>query len=250
MDVKIQVQDLSVRFSGVSALKNVTMEIEANKILSVIGPANSGKTTFLKTLNRLNDLVAGVSVSGTVFLDGKDLYKDCDPVLLRRKVGIIFALPLPLPASVFENVVYGLRRQGIRDKKTLATAVEKALRDAYLWDEMKDRLGELALKLSGGQQQRLCIARTLAVNPEVILFDEPCSALDPLSTAKIEEAMLKLKERYTLVLVTNNTKQAARVGDRTAFFLMGELVEMDVTSRIFTAPLDKRTDDYISGKFG
>jgi len=248
--VKISTRNLTVRFANNVSLEDVSLDIEANQILSIIGPANSGKTTLLKTLNRLIDFTANASVDGHVVMDGKDIYRDFDPVLLRRKVGIIFALPIPLPTTVFENVVYGLRRQGIRDKNTLAQAAEKALTDAYLWDEIKDRLNEQAMKLSGGQQQRLCIARTLAVSPEVILFDEPCSALDPISTAKIEEAMVKLKRQYTIVLVTNNTKQAARVGNQTAFFLMGKLIEKDATDRLFTAPSDKRTDDYISGKFG
>ncbi len=247
---KISVRDLSVSFMGHMVLDHVTMDIGSHQILSIIGPANSGKTTFLRTMNRLNDSVPDMKLSGSVTLDGKDIYKEYDPSLLRRYVGIIFALPVPLPTTVFENVVYGLRRQGIKNKKELIQKAEKVLRDAYLWDEIKDRLGEQAMKLSGGQQQRLCIARTLAVDPEVILFDEPCSALDPISTAKIEEAMSKLKEHYTIVLVTNNTKQAARVGDTTAFFLMGKLVEMDSTSQIFTAPRDKRTDDYIAGRFG
>ncbi len=247
--VKISVRDLSVAFSGKPSLKRVSLDIDAHEILSVIGPANSGKTTFLKTLNRLIDFEQYASVSGTILLDGKDIFRE-DGVLLRRKVGIIFALPIPLPMTVFENVVYGLRRQGISDKRELRRRAEKALNDAYLWDEMKDRLDEQALKLSGGQQQRLCIARTLAVDPQILLFDEPCSALDPISTAKIEEAMLKLKSHYTIVLVTNNTKQAARVGDQTAFFLMGELIEKDLTSKIFTSPKDKRTDDYVSGRFG
>jgi phosphate transport system ATP-binding protein len=247
---KIKIEKLSVSFSGHTSLKDVTMDIEANQILSIIGPANSGKTTLLKTINRLNDSVREMKIDGNILLDGQDIYKDCDPVMLRRKVGIIFALPIPLPLTVFENVVYGLRRQGVKDKKILEETTEKALKDAYLWDEIKDRLNEQAMKLSGGQQQRLCIARSLAVSPDVLLFDEPCSALDPISTAKIEDAMEKLKSKYTIVLVTNNTKQAARVGDKTAFFLMGELVEKDVTSKIFTAPKDKRTDDYISGRFG
>ncbi len=198
----------------------------------------------------MNDYEDSIAISGNVLIDGKDIYRDFDPVLLRRKVGIIFALPMPLPMTVFENVVYGLRRQELKDKNKLLALAEKALKDAYLWDEIKDRLDEQAQKLSGGQQQRLCIARTLAVSPEILLFDEPCSALDPISTAKIEEAMLKLKEHYTLVLVTNNTKQAARVGDRTAFFLMGELIEKDLTWKMFTSPRDQRTEDYISGRFG
>lgn len=248
--IKIGVEDLNVWFGNIHSLKGVTFDIEANQILSIIGPASSGKTTFLKTLNRLVDLQDEVRISGRVLIDGKDVYKDFDPAFLRKKVGIIFALPVPLPISVFENVVYGPRRQGKRKKKELKAIAEKALKDAYLWDEVKDRLSESAMKLSGGQQQRLCIARTLAVNPDILLFDEPCSSLDPISTAKVEEAMRTLKEHYTIILVTNNTKQAARVGDRTAFFLMGELVEMDLTSRIFTAPKDKRTDDYVSGRFG
>ena len=248
--VKIGIRNLSVGFSEKASLDDVSFDIEAHQILSIIGPANSGKTTLLKTINRLLDFERGVKISGQVLLDGKDIYKEYDPVLLRRKVGIIFALPIPLPMTVFENVVYGLRRQGLRKKSELLARTEKALQDAYLWEEVKDRLEEQAMTLSGGQQQRLCIARTLAVNPEVILFDEPCSALDPISTAKIEEAMLKLKDQYTIVLVTNNTKQAARVGDKTAFFLMGKLIEIDATGKIFTAPRDSRTDDYISGRFG
>ena len=250
VETKISVQNLTVRYREAIALKGVNLNVPANRILSIIGPANSGKTTFLKTLNRLIDEEINASVEGRVLLDGKDIHRELDPAILRRTVGIIFALPIPLPMSIFENVVFGARRQGIRDRRTLEALAKKALEDAYLWDEAKDRLGESAMKLSGGQQQRLCIARTLALGPQVILFDEPCSALDPISTAKIEEAMTKLKEHYTIILVTNNTKQAARVGDETAFFLMGELVEMDTTSRMFTAPRDRRTDDYISGRFG
>ena len=248
--VKIAVENLGVAFGETVALKNVSLEVPANRILSIIGPANSGKTTFLRSLNRLNDSEGGVRRSGRILMDGKDIYREFDPVSLRRRVGIIFALPMPLPLTVFENVVYGPRRLGIRDKAELAGIAEKALRDAYLWDEIKDRLDEAAMKLSGGQQQRLCIARSLALKPDVVLFDEPCSALDPISTAHIEEAMLKLKKEYTIVLVTNNTKQAARVGDETAFFLMGDLIEKDATRKIFTAPKDKRTEDYISGRFG
>ncbi len=237
-------------FSDHAALDGVSLSIESNEILSVIGPANSGKTTLLRSLNRLNDLEENFRITGSVLLDGKDIYKEIDPVFLRRKVGIIFALPIPLPMTVFENVVYGVRRQGIKDRRKLYEIAEKALKDAYLWDEIKDRLDEQAMKLSGGQQQRLCIARALALNPEVILFDEPCSALDPISTSKIEEAMMKLKSQYTIVLVTNNTKQAARVGDKTAFFLMGKLIEVGQTSKLFTAPGDSRTEGYISGRFG
>lgn len=248
--VKISVKNLSVRFGKAESLRNVTMDIPSNEILSIIGPANSGKTTLLKTLNRLIDFSQDAQIDGSVLMDGRDIYREFNAVFLRRKIGIIFALPIPLPMTVFENIAYGPRRQGITSRKELMALAERCLKDAYLWDEVKDRLDESAMKLSGGQQQRLCIARTLAVNPEVILFDEPCSALDPISTAKIEEAMLNLKRQYTIVLVTNNTKQAARVGDKTAFFLMGDLIEMGLTSRIFTAPRDKRTDDYISGRFG
>jgi phosphate transport system ATP-binding protein len=225
------------------------MEIYANEILSVIGPANSGKTTFLRALNRLNDLEINFRMSGIVEFDRKDIYS-IDAQILRRKIGMVFALPIPLPMSIFDNVAYGMRMHGIDNNKRLQEAIEEALKKAYLWDEVKDRLDDSAFKLSGGQQQRLCIARTLAVEPEVILFDEPCSGLDPISTAKVEEAMLKLKQDYTLILVTNNVKQSARIGDKTAFFLNGELIEIDETKKIFTAPLDKRTDDYIRGKFG
>lgn len=247
---KMEVRNLEVGFGSVQSLRGVSLSIPSNEILGVIGPANSGKTTFLRSLNRMNENTSTFHMKGEVLLDGKNIYKDLDAVLLRRKVGIIFALPMPLPMTVFENVAYGPRRQGMNDKKKLMEIAEQSLKDAYLWDEVKDRMGELATKLSGGQQQRLCIARTLALEPDVILFDEPCSALDPISTAKIEEAMGKLKKRYTIVLVTNNTKQAARVSDKTAFFLMGQLVEMDVTNKMFTAPSDKRTEDYISGRFG
>lgn len=247
--VKISLQELSIWFGTVQALKKVNLKISANEILSVIGPSNSGKTTFLRMLNRLNDLSPGFHMTGEVKLDEVDIRK-MDAEILRKKVGMVFALPLPLPLSIFDNVAYGVRMHGERNKKRVAVIIENALKEAYLWDEVKDRLNESAFKLSGGQQQRLCIARTLAVEPEVILFDEPCSGLDPISTAKVEDAMLKLKEKYTIVLVTNNVKQAARVGNQTAFFLSGELVELDKTERIFTAPADKRTNDYIIGKFG
>ena len=248
--VKLSVRDLSVSFSGKISLDRVNMDIEANQILSIIGPANSGKTTFLKTINRLNDFVNGVKIQGQILMDGTDIYQDYDPVLLRRKVGIIFALPIPLPMTVFENVVYGLRMKGIRKKSELLQSAEKALKDAYLWEEMKDRLDEQAMQLSGGQQQRLCIARTLTVNPDVILFDEPCSALDPISTAAIEQALVALKSRTTSILVTNNTKQAARIGDTTAFFLMSRLIEIGETVDLFRAPRQQQTDDYLSGRFG
>lgn len=247
--VKFEIHDLNIWFGSIHALNQVNMEIQSNEILSVIGPANSGKTTFLRTLNRLNDLNTNFKMTGAVELEREDI-KGIDIEVLRRKIGMVFALPLPLPLSIFENVAYGLRMHGERKKKRLEQKVGEALQQAYLWEEVKGRLDESAFKLSGGQQQRLCIARTLAVDPEVILFDEPCSGLDPISTAKVEDAMIKLKEKYTIVLVTNNVKQAARVGDRTAFFLNGELIEIDKTDKIFTAPQDKHTDGYIRGKFG
>lgn len=247
--VKFNVKNLNIWFGQIHALKGVNMQIEANEILSVIGPSNSGKTSFLRMLNRLNELHTNFRMSGWLEFDREDIRK-INIEGLRKRVGMVFALPLPLPLSIFENVAYGVRMHGEKKSARIAGIVEEALKQAYLWDEVKERLSVSAFKLSGGQQQRLCIARTLAVGPEVILFDEPCSGLDPISTAKVEDAMLKLKEKYTIVLVTNNVKQAARVGDRTAFFLNGELIEADKTDRIFTAPRDKRTDGYIRGKFG
>jgi len=247
--IKFNIKDLNIWFGSIYALKHVSMEIQANEILSIIGPSNSGKTTFLRMLNRLNDLNQSFKMTGAIKLEQEDL-SSIDAEFLRKKVGMVFALPLPLPLSIFENVAYGVRMQGIKDKKVLAQTVENSLKESYLWEEVQNRLSESAFKLSGGQQQRLCIARTLAVQPEVILFDEPCSGLDPISTAKVEDAMVKLKEKYTIVLVTNNVKQAARVGDRTAFFLNGELIELDKTDKIFTVPADKRTDGYVRGEFG
>ncbi|MDO9573041.1 MAG: phosphate ABC transporter ATP-binding protein PstB [Candidatus Omnitrophota bacterium] len=247
--VKFDIKDLNIWFGSIHALKQVSMGIQANEILSVIGPSNSGKTTFLRMFNRLNDLNQNFKMSGVIKLEQEDI-KNINTELLRKKVGMVFALPLPLPLSIFDNVAYGVKMHGEKNKKVLGKIVEESLKESYLWEEVKDRLNESAFKLSGGQQQRLCIARTLAVEPEVILFDEPCSGLDPISTAKIEDAMVKLKQKYTIVLVTNNVKQAARVGDRTAFFLNGELIELDKTDKIFTAPQDKRTDGYIRGKFG
>ncbi len=247
--VIFKIDNLDIRFGSVHAVRGVSMEVLANEILTVIGPANSGKTTFLRMLNRMNDLQPNFKMSGAAEFEGKNIRR-MDVELLRRKVGMVFALPLPLPLSIYDNVAYGPRMHGVHSGTPLSERVEEALRSAYLWDEVKDRLHESAFKLSGGQQQRLCIARTLAVEPEVILFDEPCSGLDPISTAKVEDAMLKLKQRYTQILVTNNVKQAARVGDRTAFFLTGELIEIDKTDKIFTAPTDARTEDYIRGRFG
>ncbi|MCM8787306.1 MAG: phosphate ABC transporter ATP-binding protein PstB [Candidatus Omnitrophica bacterium] len=246
---KIEIINLNIWFGNIYALKNLNINIYPNEILTIIGPANSGKTTFLRTLNRLNELEQNFKMQGLVKLDGLDIMK-MNVGILRKKIGMVFALPTPLPLSIFDNVAYGARMHGITDKKKLEDIVETALKNAYLWDEVKDRLNTSAFKLSGGQQQRLCIARTLAVEPQVILFDEPCSGLDPISTAKVEEALIKLKKNYTLILVTNNVKQAARIGDRTAFFLSGQLIEIDKTNKIFTTPSDKRTDDYIRGRFG
>jgi phosphate transport system ATP-binding protein len=230
-------------------LKEVTMQIPANEILSVIGPANSGKTTFLRMLNRLNELQLHFKMTGSITMEKKDI-RAIDVELLRKKIGMVFAMPAPLPLSVYDNITYGVRMHGLKNRSQVERIVEDSLKKASLWGEVKDRLDTSAFKLSGGQQQRLCIARTLAVEPEVILFDEPCSGLDPISTAKVEEAMTELKKEYTIVLVTNNVKQAARVGDKTAFFLCGELVELDATDKIFTVPKDIRTDEYIRGKFG
>jgi phosphate transport system ATP-binding protein len=247
---KINIKNFSASYRGLRALQNVDFSVQEHEILGIIGPANSGKTTFLRTLNRLNDLDPSFQHQGEISIDGKDIYKKWNVFELRKKVGMVFALPSPLPISIFENLAYGPRRHGIGNKKQLTEIVEKSLKSAFLWDEVKDRLHESALKLSGGQQQRLCIARTLALEPEIILFDEPCSGLDPISTAKIEGAMYELKNQYTLILVTNNTKQAARVSGRVAFFLMGELVEIDQTDKIFTVPRDKRTEGYVSGRYG
>ena len=248
--IKITTQDLNAWFGSTHSLKSVDLDVYEHEILGIIGPANSGKSTFLRALNRLNDLDPHFKISGQIALDAKNIYREIDVGNLRKRVGMVFALPVPLPLSIFENVVYGPRRHGISDKKTLEQIVETTLKEAYLWDEVKDRLNTPGMRLSGGQQQRLCLARTLAVKPEVILYDEPCSGLDPISTAKIEEAMLRFQDKYTQILVTNNTKQAARVSNRTAFFLIGELVEIDRTDKIFTTPSDSRTNDYISGRFG
>jgi phosphate transport system ATP-binding protein len=247
---KIKVEVLNVYYSNILVLKNINLEIYNNEILSIIGPANSGKTSFLRMLNRLNDINTNFKFSGSIAIDNKNIYKDMSETSLRRIAGMVFALPIALPMSIFDNVAYGPRMNGIKDKNKLTQIVKEALQASYLWEEVHDRLDLFALKLSGGQQQRLCLARILANKPEILLFDEPCSGLDPISTAKVEESMLKLKEKYTIILVTNNTKQAARVSDRCAFFLMGELVEIDKTSTMFTTPKDKRTEDYITGKFG
>lgn len=245
----IKTIDLSCRFGTLAALKNLNLEVCKNEILGIIGPANSGKTTFLRALNRLNYLNSSYSQTGQIIFADQNIDQLTDNVL-RKRIGIIFALPQVLPVSVYGNVAYGPKVHGITDKRTVSEIVENALKNAHLWDEIKDRLDMPAPRLSGGQQQRLCIARTLAVEPDLILYDEPCSGLDPISTAKIEDTMQKLKENYTQILVTNNTKQAARVTERCGFFLMGEMVEIAKTDDLFTNPGDKRTDDYISGRFG
>ena len=250
MSTKIMVQEWSVWFGAIQALRSVSLEIRHQEILGAIGPARSGKTSFLRSLNRMNDMNPRFRSTGRMTLDGQNLYTELDSQQVRYRIGIVFALPLPLPLSIRDNVTYGPRLRGERSRERLEELMEHSLRAASLWDEVKDRLHQPAMKLSGGQQQRLCIARTLAMEPEVILFDEPCSGLDPISTAKVEETMIQLKSRYTIVLVTNNTKQAARVSDRVAFFLMGELVELDRAEVIFTAPHDQRTNDYITGRFG
>ena len=250
-DVKIEVKKLDIFIGNVRALKDVTIDIQARTILGIIGPAGSGKTVFLRTLNRLNDLTPGFRATGQVLIDGADiLAPGIDVVDIRKRVGMLFALPVPLPMSIFDNIAFGPRLAGVRKRSKLQQLVESSLKAAFLWEEVKDRLNTSSLRLSGGQQQRLCLARVLAMDPEVILLDEPCSGLDPISTARIEEALSVLKARYTVILVTNNTKQAARVADNTAFFLMGELVEVGPTDKIFITPSDSRTNDYVIGKFG
>ena len=251
MKTKFHIKDLDLFFKEEKVLKQINFEIPANKILGIIGPSGSGKTTFLSALNRMNDLEDGTRIEGNILLDEEDIYKpDYDVVALRKKVGMVFAMPVPLPMSIYENVVYGVRLSGVNDSKLLDELVEKSLTASYLWDEVKDRLKTSGMRLSGGQQQRLCLARVLAMEPEVILLDEPCSGLDPISTAKIEDALTVLKKDYTIILVTNNTKQAARVADNTAFFLMGELIEIGSTGQIFTTPNRIETNDYITGRFG
>jgi phosphate transport system ATP-binding protein len=247
----IMVKDFSCFFGQVSYLKDINLDVRRNEILGIIGPAASGKSTFLRSLNRLNDLIPETRIEGTIAIDGKNIYApDISVVELRRRLGMVFATPVPLPRSVYENVIFGNRMAGMRKRSDLNLLVEKSLRHAGLWDEVRDRLQSSALKLSGGQQQRLCIARILALQPEFILLDEPTSGLDPISTMKIEASLRSLKQDYTIILVTNNTKQAARVADRTAFFLSGELIEIGPTEKIFTAPENTKTNDYISGRFG
>ena len=247
---KFDISNLNLHYGDFHALKAVNMQIEANKITAFIGPSGCGKSTFLKTLNRMNDLVENCKIDGKVLLDGTDIYKDMDEITLRYRVGMVFQQPNPFPKSVYDNVAYGPRIAGIKKKSQLDEIVERSLRQAAIWDELKDRLHKSALGLSGGQQQRLCIARTLAVEPEVILMDEPTSALDPISTSKIEDLAMELKKDYTIVMVTHNMQQAVRVSDNTAFFLLGEVIEYNDTEKLFSIPSDKRTEDYITGRFG
>ena len=247
---KFTIDKLNLYYGDFRALKDVTMRIPAREITAFIGPSGCGKSTLLKTLNRMNDLVEGCRVEGGVLLDGQNVYGDMDVNLLRKRVGMVFQKPNPFPMSVYDNIAYGPRTHGVTRRAQLDEIVERSLRSAAIWDEVKDRLKKSALGLSGGQQQRLCIARALAVEPEVLLMDEPTSALDPISTSKVEELAMELKENYTIIMVTHNMQQAARISDKTAFFLLGELVEMGPTEQVFATPVDKRTEDYISGRFG
>lgn len=247
---KFDIQGLDLYYGGFHALKNVSLDINANEITAFIGPSGCGKSTLLKTLNRMNDLVEGCRITGNVLLDGENIYGAMEPSLLRRRVGMVFQKPNPFPMSIYDNVAYGPRTHGVRGRARLDDIVERSLRSAAIWDELRDRLKKDALGLSGGQQQRLCIARALAVEPEVLLMDEPTSALDPISTSRIEDLALQLKHEYTIIMVTHNMQQAARISDRTAFFLLGEVIEYGETEKLFSVPQDKRTEDYITGRFG
>ena len=247
---KFSIENLDLYYGDFKALKNINLEIEANKVTAFIGPSGCGKSTFLKSLNRMNDLVVGWKITGKVLLDRVDIYGNMDINTLRKRVGMVFQKPNPFPMSIYDNIAFGPRTHGIRNKAQLDEIVEKSLRDAAIWDEVKDRLKKSALGMSGGQQQRLCIARALAVEPEVILMDEPTSALDPISTSKIEDLTSELKKKYTIVMVTHNMQQATRVSDQTVFFLMGEFIEAGDTEKLFSMPRDKRTEDYITGRFG
>ena len=249
-NTKISIDNMNLHYGNFHALKGINMEIPEKEITAFIGPSGCGKSTLLKSLNRMNDLVEGCTITGKVELDGEDIYGDMDVNLLRKRVGMVFQKPNPFPMSIYDNIAYGPRTHGIRSKAKLDEIVEKSLRDAAIWDEVKDRLKKSALGMSGGQQQRLCIARALAVQPEVLLMDEPTSALDPISTSKIEDLAVELKKDYTIVMVTHNMQQAVRISDKTAFFLLGDLVEYGETEQIFSVPKDKRTEDYITGRFG
>jgi phosphate transport system ATP-binding protein len=250
-EARLITRDLNLHYGPKHALKNINTSLTGNAITALIGPSGCGKSTFLRCLNRMNDLIESVSITGEVLLDGQNLYaKGVDVVALRQRIGMVFQKPNPFSMSIFDNVAFGPRLRGVKNKSELTEIVESSLQGAALWDEVKDELKKNAFSLSGGQQQRLCIARTLATKPEVLLMDEPCSALDPISTLKVEELMRELRGQYTIVIVTHNMQQAARVSDSTGFFLMGELIEMDASSQIFTDPHDKRTEDYITGRFG
>jgi phosphate transport system ATP-binding protein len=249
--IRLNINKLNVFFGDNHVLTDLNLAIRCNSITAIIGPSGCGKSTFIRCLNRMNDIIPSARVTGTVILDDRDIYgADYDPFELRKKIGMVFQKPNPFPKSIFENLAFGLRIHGTKDKRMIEQRVVSALKDAFLWEEVKDRLHDSALSLSGGQQQRLCIARALAIQPEVILFDEPCSALDPLSTAKIEDLMIKLKEKYTIVIVTHNMQQAARVSDYTAFLYLGKLIEYNETSKLFTNPKDPKTEAYITGRFG
>ena len=247
---KIEISNLNLHYGSFHALKNTNLDIQEKEITAFIGPSGCGKSTLLKSINRMNDLVEGCKIEGKILLDGEDIYRDIDTALLRKRVGMVFQKPNPFPMSIYDNIAFGPRTHDIRSKAKLDDIIERSLRSAAIWDELKDRLKKDALGLSGGQQQRLCIARALAVEPEVLLMDEPTSALDPISTSKIEDLALQLKQDYTIVMVTHNMQQAARISDRTAFFLLGEVIEYDETQKLFSVPRDKRTEDYITGRFG
>ena len=250
-DFKIKVERLNLFYNDMQALKAISMNIQRNKVTSIIDPSGCGKSTFLRSLNRMNDIILDTRIEGTVLVDGKNIYAlDVDVVEVRRKIGMVFQKSNPFPKSIFDNLAYGLRINGIKDRGFIAERIEKSLKDAALWDEVEDRLNKSAFDLSGGQQQRLCIARALAVEPEILLMDEPASALDPIATSKIEELIQELKKAYTVVIVTHNMQQAARISDYTAFFMLGELIEFDHTSKIFTNPSKKITEDYVVGRFG
>lgn len=250
MGEKFKISNLDLYYGDFQALKNINMSIQEKEITAFIGPSGCGKSTFIKCLNRMNDLVEGCKITGEILLDGEDIYRGMDVNLLRRRVGMVFQKPNPFPMSIYDNIAYGPRTHGIRSKAKLDEIVEKSLRDAAIWDEVKDRLKRSAIGMSGGQQQRLCIARALAVDPEVILMDEPTSALDPISTSKIEDLVIELKKKYTIIMVTHNMQQAVRVSDKTVFFLLGEVIESGETETLFSVPQDKRTEDYITGRFG
>lgn len=249
--INISAKDVNFYYGSFHALKNITLGIERNTVTAFIGPSGCGKSTFLRLLNRMNDLIEGTRLSGEIRIDGEDIYgRDVEVVELRKKVGMVFQKPNPFPKTIYENVAYGLRVNGVRDRRLIDERVESSLKGAALWDEVKDKLKKSAFELSGGQQQRLCIARALAVRPSILLMDEPASALDPISTSKIEDLIYELKKEYTIVIVTHNMQQAVRISDHTAFFLLGELVEYGETEKLFSQPQDKRTEDYITGRFG